>query len=399
MLMNKRSTLITILLFCPFLLSGCQSEKRSRSAIDLGNDVVAQSILSIVQKEYVVEPDLNKMREGALSGMLTALDAHSLYMNEENFKAFAQSTNGQFGGVGLEVVYSDAGLRVLSPIDDTPAAKAGLQPGDIISHVEGEAVSSISYASVLKKIHGTPGTSVKLTIQRGDQDPFNVDILREVVNVNPVKFLRQENIGYIRISYFNDKADESLKQAITSLKNHSIPLTGIVLDLRNNPGGILEQAVAVASQFLGEKDIVHVKNRDSSKDRTLKGTGEDLLKGIPMVVLVNGWSASASEIVAAALRDYKRAILIGKRTFGKGSVQALFPLEGHGGIKITTSRFYSPSDLPIQDTGVSPDITVETQPLPPPLSILKDKSLMSEEDAQLRRAVDILRGMGLLQEK
>ena len=388
-----------IFLFAALLLSGCQSEKNTRTAIDFGNDPVAQSILSIVQKEYVEDPNLEKMREGALSGMLMALDGHSLYMNEENFKAFTQSTNGQFGGVGLEVVYGDGGLRVLSPIDDTPAAKAGLQPGDIISHVDGEIVSSTSYANVLKKIHGTPGTTVELTIQRGEQEPFKVKILREIVNINPVKFVRQENIGYIRISYFNDKTDKSLKQAITSLKNHSTPLTGIVLDLRNNPGGILEQAVAVASQFLGEKDIVRVKNRDAGKDRTLKGSGEDLLKGIPMMVLINAWSASASEIVAAALHDYKRAILIGKRTFGKGSVQSLFPLEGQGGIKITTARFYSPNDQPIQDTGVSPDINVETQPLPHPLTILKDKSLMSEDDAQLRRAVDILRGVELLQEK
>ncbi len=381
-------------------LCSCQAEKSNQTAIDFGNDPVAQSILSIVQKEYVEEPDLSKMREGALSGMLMALDTHSLYMNEDNFKDFTESANGEFGGIGLEVIFVDGALRILSPIDDTPAAKAGLQPGDTISHVDGEAVSSTTYASVLKRIHGKPGTIVELTIQRGDQEPFTVKVNREIVNINPVKSIRQENIGYIRISYFNEKTDASLRQAINDLKNHSTPLTGVVLDLRNNPGGILEQAVAVSAQFLGDKDIVHVKNRDSSKNKTLKGSGEDTLKGLPMVVLINGWSASASEIVAAALHDYKRAILIGKRTLGKGSVQALFPLNGHGGVKITTARFYSPNNTPIQDKGVSPDINVESQPAPLPLKLLmKDKSLLSEDDAQLRRAVDILRGMGLLQEK
>lgn len=383
----------------PLFLTGCHSEKSPPTTIDFGNDAVAQSILSIVQKEYVEDPNLEKMREGALSGMLMALDSHSLYMNEDNFKAFTESTNGAFGGVGLEVVYGEGGLRILTPIDDTPAAKAGLQPGDIISHVDGQSVSSTSYASVLKKIHGAPATSVELTIIRGDQEPFPVKILREIVKINPVKSIRQENIGYIRISYFNDKTAENLKQAIANLKAHDTPLTGVVLDLRNNPGGILEQAIAVASQFLGDKNIVHVKNRDSSKDKTLKGSGEDLLKGTPMVVLINGWSASASEIVAAALHDYKRAILIGKRTFGKGSVQALFPLNGNGGLKITTARFYSPNDNPIQDKGVVPDINVETQPIPHPLAFSKDKSLMAEDDIQLRRAVDILRGVGLFQER
>lgn len=387
---------ISILFLCT--LMGCR-ENHAPSTIDLASDPIAKNILAILEREYVDKPDVEKMKEGALSGMLMALDTHSYYMNEEVYKGFTESTNGHFGGVGLEVVYTDGGLRILSPIDDTPASKAGLQPGDYISQVDGEPVSNVSYASILKKMHGAPGTPVELTILRGDLEPFTITLKREKVNVNPVKVIQQDGIGYIRISYFNDKTEKALQEAIKTLKNQPSPLGGVILDLRNNPGGILEQAIAVASMFLGTKNIVHVKGKDPQKDKILKGTGEDQLQDIPMVVLINGWSASASEIIAAALKDYKRAILVGKRTFGKGSVQSVFPLEGHGGVKITTARFYSPKNHPIQDSGVQPDIVVETQ-FPPatPLSSIP-KSLISEDDAQLRRAVDILRGFMLFQNK
>lgn len=386
-----------VVLMLSSLLTACRDNQVGETNLDFGNDPIVKNILSIVQKDYVEDPDLKKMREGALSGMLMALDNHSYYMNEEAFKGFSQSTNGHFGGVGLEVVYTDGGLRILSPIDETPGAKAGLQPGDYITHVDGNAVSNTSYAEVLKKIHGDPGTSVSLTIVRGDQEPFIVKIHREVVTINPVKILRQDNMVYVRISYFNDKTEKNLREALTDLKK-SPPVEGLILDLRNNPGGILEQAVGVASLFLGDKEIVHVKCRDQKKNKRLKGEGEDLLPGVPMVVLINGWSASASEIVAAALQDYKRAVLVGKRTFGKGSVQSIFSLEGQGGVKITTARFFSPKDRSIQDKGVSPDIVVETQPIQP-LTSLSPKTLSSEDDAQLRRAVDILRGFSLFQVK
>lgn len=373
------------------------------------NKPLMDLITALAEKEYVETPDLDKMKEGALSGMLLALDPYSTYINEENYKHFMDTTTGEFGGIGLEILYTDTGLRVISPIDDTPAAQAGLQPGDLITHLDNEPVTGKGYGPILKKIHGKPGTTLNLTFMRGDQSPLKIALTREIITINPVKLSMENSMLYIRLSYFNDKAAKILKKELMEYteKNsaESPKIKGIILDLRNNPGGILDQAITISSLFLGEKEIVHVQSRDSSKNKIYKGTESAFLTGIPMITLINGGSASASEIVAAALQDHKRSILMGKRTLGKGSVQTLFPLKNLGAIRLTTAKFVSPHQNVIQNKGVTPDINVDT--IDPILNANnswnggtikrpQQNKIPSENDPQLQRAIDILHGFDLL---
>ncbi len=356
-----------------------------------------KEILEKVQEEYVERPDERKMREGAISGMLNALDPYSTYMNQETYELFKESTVGEFGGIGVEVLFMDDSLRVIAPIDDTPAAKAGLQHGDYIVKVDDESITSFTQVKLFKKLHGKPGAPVKLTIQRGDQDPFDLTLERAVITINPIKYKRDGNIGYIRISYFNEKTTEKLKEAIQAIQKEG-PLSGAIIDLRNNPGGTLDQAVNVTSLFIDKGKIVEVKSRAPKKNIVYESTDrQEMLRDVPLIVLVNNGSASASEIMAGALKDHKRAIILGKTTLGKGSVQGLFSLEGRGAIKLTISRFYTPLGHEIQGKGIAPDIVVESGPVVSNLVYTKDESkLIADDDQQLNRALDMLKGMELL---
>jgi carboxyl-terminal processing protease len=371
------------------LLVSCRdSTTDSTSNIHFSEPLIAKT-LERVRQEYVEKPDEKKMLEGALSGMLLALDPYSTFLNPESYKIYTQSHKGEFGGLGIEVLFSDGALKVISPMDGMPAQKAGIKAGDIITHVDNIPITDLSPGEALKHLHGKPGTSVLLKITRDMGPPFSVKITREHIIFNPVKHHIEGNIGYIRISYFNDQTTNNLKAAISTLqKSLGKHLQGLILDLRNNPGGSPEQAVSVSRLFLDSGTIVHIKGRKEAHNQTLKATEKDLLKGIPMAVLINQGSASASEIVAAALRDNHRAVLVGEKTFGKGSIQGLYALENYGGIKITIARFYTPKGEEIQGRGIQPDISLLQKALEPLKVPTKETGA---DDTQLQRALDVLK--------
>lgn len=396
--LQKKS--IVALLLISVMLPGCYNKPSSDPAsIDFCHDGLMKEILEMVRLKYVEKPDEQKMREGAINGMLTALDPYSTYMNQETYELYMESTNGEFGGIGVEVLFMENALRVISPIDDTPAAKAGLLYGDLIIKVDDEAVGSLSQIKLFKKLHGTPGSPIKLTIQRGNQDPFELTLMRAIITINPIKFKREGDIGYIRISYFNEKTTKMLQQAIENIQKEGV-LSGAIIDLRNNPGGTLDQAVSVTSLFIKKGKIVEVKSRDATKNMIYETEGEEMLKDVPLIVLTNNGSASASEIMAGALKDHKRAIILGKTTMGKGSVQGLFTLEGRGAIKLTISHFYTPLGHEIHGKGIVPDIVVESSPIVSNMSYVKDeKQLIAEDDQQVNRAFDMLKGMALLKNR
>jgi len=374
------------------LLMGCRdSAPDSSSSTQFSEPLIAKT-LERVRLEYVEKPNERKMLEGALNGMLMALDPYSTFLNPESYKIYTQSRKGEFGGLGIEVLFSDSVLKVISPMDDMPAQKAGIKPGDIITHIDNVSIAGLAPDEVLKRLHGKPGTSVSLKITRGTTQPFSVKIIREHIIYNPVKHRIEGNIGYIRISYFNDQTTEKLRAAINTIqKSLGKSLQGLVLDLRNNPGGSPEQAVSVSSLFLDSGIIVHIKGRTEAHNQTLKAAGKAILKDIPIAILINQGSASASEIVAAALRDNHRAVLVGEKTFGKGSIQGLYELENYGGIKITIARFYTPKGEAIQERGIQPDILLPQKPSES-LKMSPTKEA-SADDTQLQRALDLLKGL------
>lgn len=374
------------------LLAGCRdSTIDSPSGIEFSHPLIAKT-LEKVRHEYVEKPDEKKMLEGALNGMLMALDPYSCFFNTESYKIYTQSNKGEFGGLGMEVLLVDGVLKVISPMDDMPAQKAGIKAGDLITHVDGIPITGLAPEEVLRRLHGKPGTSVTLKINRGAASPLTLKITRELITLNPVKYRTEGTIGYLRISYFNDLTTQKLTAAIEAIqKNLGKSLQGVILDLRNNPGGTLEQAVSVSNLFLESGVIVHVKSRNPAHNNTFDAKGKDLLKNIPVAILINQGSASASEIVAAALRDNRRATLIGEKTFGKGSVQGVYPLENYGGIKITVARFYTPRGEEIQGKGVQPDIFLALAPPPEPLKERANNA--KTNDKQVQRAIDFLRGL------
>lgn len=380
-----------ILILAATFLSSCRdSTTDSRSNVQFSEPLVTQA-LEKVRQVYVEKPDERRMLEGALNGMLTALDPYSCFFNPDTYKIYTHSTKGEFGGIGLEVLSIGDAFKVIAPMDDMPAQKAGIKAGDIITHVDHIPISSLAPEEVLARLHGKPGTTVLLKIARGLATPFTIKVTRELITVNPVKYRIEGVIGYLKVSYFNDLTTEKLTEAISSIqKSLKESLRGIVLDLRNNPGGTLEQAVSVSNLFLNSGPIVHIKGRDATLNQTFKAKGPDLLKDIPLAVLINQGSASASEIVAAALRDNHRAVLIGEKTFGKGSIQGVYALENYGGIKITIALFYTPKGEKIQGQGVQPDIFLNLDPTEQLTGSVKESST---NDKQLQRAIDLLHGL------
>jgi carboxyl-terminal processing protease len=321
------------------------------------------TVFERVRTDYVEKPDDGKLIEGAINGMVSSLDPHSRYMNEAAWHDMQDTTHGEFGGLGIEVTMEDGLVKVVSPMDGTPAQKAGIMSGDLITYIDGDAVQGLTLEQAVNKMKGPVHTSTKLKIERkGTDKPIDVSIEREIIQVKPVSFHTESgDIGYIRISSFNEQTTEGLHQAIGDVVKQ-IPqdkLAGYVLDLRNNPGGLLDQAVSVVSTYLARGEVVSTRGRTPEETQRYTAKGGDLTKGKPLVVLINGGSASASEIVAGALHDHKRATLIGTRSFGKGSVQTIIPLGvGNGALALTTARYFTPSGHSIQALGVSPDIEI-----------------------------------------
>ncbi len=326
-------------------------------ALNLFGDVFEQ-----VRANYVEKVEDKKLIEYALNGMLTSLDPHSGYMTEEETKAMSVQNRGEFGGLGIEVTMENQVVKVVSPIDDTPASKAGIQPGDLIVELDGKQVMGMSLNDAVEKMRGKVGTEIVLTVVRqGAKEPLKFTLKRDIIQIQSVKsHVENGHIGYIRITTFNAQTAPGLKKAFEDINKTTGGKTiGYVLDLRNNPGGLLDQAIAVADDFLEKGEIVSTRGRNPDDTRRDYATPGDMANGLPLVCLINGGSASASEIVAGALQDQKRAILMGTRSFGKGSVQTLFDVPGGGSIKLTTARYYTPSGRSIQAKGITPDIPVE----------------------------------------
>jgi len=376
-----------------------------------------------VRAEYVDDVSDDSLVESAINGMLTSLDPHSNYLNTKNFNDMKVQTRGEFGGLGIEVSMENGVVKVVSPIDDTPAARAGLKPGDLITHLDGDPVQGMTLPEAVEKMRGPVSSEIRLTIRRDGKDPFDVKLVRATIKIQSVRsHLEGDNIAYIRITTFNEQTDVGLNNAMKNLKQQAGgKLLGVVLDLRNDPGGLLDQAVAVADAFLDKGEIVSTRGRRNEDAQRYNARPGDIAAGLPIAVLINGGSASASEIVAGALQDHHRAILLGTRSFGKGSVQTIIPLPGHGAMRLTTARYYTPSGRSIQARGIEPDIVIEAAKIEktPEKSEAKvatasdlkredsgdggaeqqnsvDPSIIgTPADYQLTRAVDMLHGISL----
>ncbi|WP_028080914.1 S41 family peptidase [Solimonas soli] len=332
-------------------------------------------ILNRVKSDYVEPVDDKTLIENAVRGMLAGLDPHSAYLDKDEYKDMNVITTGKFGGLGIEVQMQNGFVRVVSPIDDTPAAKAGIQPGDLIVKIDETPVKGLSLSDAVDKMRGEPGTKVKLTIVReGEAAPKVFDLKRETISVASVRGkMLDDGLAYLRISSFTTDTGASLDKEFAKLKKDAKgPIKGLVIDLRNNPGGVLDAAVKISDAFMAQGPIVTIKGREAGAQREFDATPGDLLDGAPIVVMINGGSASASEIVAGALQDSHRAVVVGSRSFGKGSVQTILPLSNEGAIKLTTARYYTPSGRSIQAEGIEPDVAIR------PLKIAKDEK---DEDA------------------
>ncbi|HVB18249.1 MAG TPA: S41 family peptidase [Stellaceae bacterium] len=390
-------------------------------------------VFELVRDDYVDHVSDDKLIEGAINGMLTSLDPHSNYLNAKDFNDMKVQTRGEFGGLGIEVSMENGLVKVVSPIDDTPASHAGLKPGDLITQLDGTPIQGLTLPEAVEKMRGPVNSDITLTIRRAGQDPFDVKLTRAVIKIQSVRsHLEGNNIGYIRITSFTEQTDVGLNKAMKNLKAQANnKLIGIVLDLRNNPGGLLDQAVAVSDAFLDKGEIVSTRGRRPDDAQRYDARPGDIAEGLPMAVLINGGSASASEIVAGALQDHHRAILLGTRSFGKGSVQTIIPLAGHGAMRLTTARYYTPSGRSIQAKGIEPDIVVEAAKIERPAkkddktaqagdktagdktagdkkddksgksptaateSTIDPSAMGTADDYQLARAVDMLRGIAL----
>ena len=315
-----------------------------------------------VRSDYVEKPEDSKLVESAINGMLAGLDPHSSYMDSKSFRDMQVQTRGEFGGLGIEVTMEDGLIKVVAPIDETPAAKAGVMANDIITHLDDEPVQGLTLNQAVEKMRGPVNTKIKIRITRkGVDKPVEVSLTRDVIRVRSVRsHMEGDDVGYVRITQFNEQTTEGMRRAITDMTTQQgDKLKGFILDLRNNPGGLLDQAISVSDAFLEKGEIVSTRGRNAEETQRYNARPGDLTKGKPVIVLVNGGSASASEIVAGALQDHKRATILGTRSFGKGSVQTIIPLgSGNGALRLTTARYFTPSGRSIQAKGVVPEIEV-----------------------------------------
>ncbi len=376
-------------------------------------------IFERVRADYVDEVGDEQLIESAINGMLSSLDPHSAYLNEKSYRDMQVQTRGEFGGLGIEVTMEQGLVKVVSPIDDTPAHRAGLKTGDFITHLDGDAVLGMNLSAAVERMRGRVNTDIILTIRREGEEPFDVTITRAVITIQSVRSRVEDDVGYVRITNFNEQSQPGLERAISKIiEELGDRLVGYVLDLRNNPGGLLTQAVSVSDSFLERGEIVSTRGREEGEASRFNASPGDLAGGLPVVVLINEGSASASEIVAGALQDHRRAIVVGTRSFGKGSVQTIMPIPGAGAMRLTTARYYTPSGRSIQQTGIEPDIFVEQARLEPVETSrrLREENLRNAltnengpeeagapsatqidnaEDYQLTRAMDLLRGIAL----
>jgi carboxyl-terminal processing protease len=382
-----------------------------------------------VRADYVEDVADRKLIEDAINGMLSALDPHSSFMNARAFRDTQIQTRGEFGGLGIEVSMENGLIKVVSPIDDTPAFRAGVKPGDLIVQLDGEQVQGMTLQEAVERMRGPVDSRIKLTIRRGTTEPFDVTLTRAVIRIQSVRSRVEGDLGYVRITSFTEQTDTGLRNAVQKMKEQlGNKLKGVVLDLRNNPGGLLDQAISVSDSFLDKGEIVSTRGRRAEDAQRYNAKPGDILQGLPIVMLINGGSASASEIVAGALQDHRRAILLGTRSFGKGSVQTIIPLGGQGALRLTTARYYTPSGRSIQAQGIDPDIVVEQAKLEKvdagqvrreadlrgalrndtqqqQQQQQQQKQEAGEEgaepafDYQLARAFDLLRGLALFNQK
>ena len=350
---------------------------------DPGLLALFSDVLERVQADYVEPVSERTLIDNALDGMLSGLDPHSGYLTEQQWRDMQVETSGRFGGIGLQVTGRDGLLEVVSPIDGTPAAKAGLRPGDLITAVNGKTIEGLSLSEAVAELRGPPDTALSVTVKRsGEDQPLVFTLTRKIIHVETVKSQLIGDAGVIRISEFTEQTNPGVHAAVRTLRAQAKGgLRGLVLDLRNDPGGLLEQAVAVANDFLDHGDIVSTRGRHPDDDDNFSARpGRDLAEGLPIVVLINNGTASASEIVAGALQDNHRALVLGTRSFGKGSVQTVIPLHGHGAMRLTTARYYTPDGHSIQDLGITPNVEVEATRAPVP-------HFGPEHEADLRRTL------------
>ena len=333
-----------------------------------------------IKNNYVEPVNSKELIESAIEGMLTSLDPHSSYLNDKELKELRVQTKGEFGGLGIEVTLENGFVKVIAPIDDTPAYKAGIKSGDLITHLDDEPVLGMTLSEAVAIMRGKVGSKIKLTVRRNENERLDINIVRAIIQLKSVKSRVENNIGYIRVSSFNQKVDKQIIDSISSFKKKK-SLIGYVLDLRNNPGGLLDQAVNVTDIFLERGEIVSTKGRNGKRGSRYNAVKNDLINGLPLVVLINQGSASASEIVAGALQDHKRAIIMGTKSFGKGSVQTIIPSGEDVAIKLTTAKYYTPLGRSIQQTGIDPDILVEQ-------AELKKLDNQRRKESDLRGAID-----------
>ena len=370
--------------FAAPLLAQEQEQQRSvYEQLDLFGDVFER-----IRSNYVEAVDESALIEAAINGMLTSLDPHSSYLPPRDFDSMQVQTRGEFGGLGIEVTQEDGFVRVITPMDDTPAMEAGVEAGDFITHVDGEALLGLTLEEAVDLMRGPVGSEIVITVVReGVDEPFDISIIRDRIRLTAVRTRLEGNTAILRVSTFNDQTypnlEEGLSDVIAELGGIE-NLNGVVLDLRNNPGGLLTQAIRVSDAFLEQGEIVSTRGRNGADGDRYNAMAGDLIDGLPMVVLVNGGSASASEIVAGALQDHRRAVVVGTNTFGKGSVQSVMPVQGDGAIRLTTALYYTPSGRSIQALGVAPDILVEQRD---PVEETPTEDRFTRSEADLRGAL------------
>jgi carboxyl-terminal processing protease len=372
--MKKFFIVYLLLIFTPIFISA-EEDKDVYKYLNLFGEAFEK-----IKNNYVEPIDSKDLIESAIEGMLTSLDPHSSYLNNKELKELRVQTKGEFGGLGIEVTLENGFVKVIAPIDDTPAYKAGIKSGDLITHLDDEPVLGMTLSEAVSIMRGKVGSKIKLTVRRNENEKVDINIIRAIIQLKSVKSRIENNIGYIRVSSFNQKVDKQIIDSISSFKKKN-SLIGYVLDLRNNPGGLLDQAVNVTDIFLERGEIVSTKGRNGKRGSRYNAVKKDLTDGLPLVVLINQGSASASEIVAGALQDHKRAIIMGTKSFGKGSVQTIIPSGEDVAIKLTTAKYYTPSGRSIQQTGIDPDILVEQ-------AELKKLDNQRRKESDLKGAID-----------
>ena len=366
------------LIFLNFSVSKSEDDKEVYKHLNLFGEAFEK-----IKNNYVEEVSSKELIEAAIEGMLSSLDPHSTFLNTDELNELKVQTKGEFGGLGIEVTLENGFVKVISPIDDTPASRAGILAGDLITHLDDEPVLGMTLSEAVSLMRGKAGSKIKLTVNREDNKTLQIVITRAVIELKAVKAKIQNNIGYIRVSSFNQKVDTQIIKAISKFKKNN-KIIGYVLDLRNNPGGLLDQAVNVTDIFLNRGEIVSTRGRFERDGSRFNAIKTDLTDGLPLVVLINQGSASASEIVAGALQDHKRAIIMGTKSFGKGSVQTILPSGENVALKLTTAKYYTPLGRSIQKTGIDPDILVEQAEL----KKVSESDGSSRKEADLRGAID-----------